>query len=119
MGNRENSEYVEKNKVRELVDVEDFFQIEFVDGEPVFACNICEEGFDSETEVKGHINEKHKSLMSEDLNDTDLYKGFNKDDNRIVKNVEVEMVPWDCTLYSHLPGDWLRAAEFVFKMLTY
>ena len=35
-GNNENSEYVEKNKRLEVVDVEDYFQIEFVDGEPVF-----------------------------------------------------------------------------------
>ena len=33
------------------MDVEDYFQIKFVYGEPVFACNICDEGFDSETEI--------------------------------------------------------------------
>ena len=38
---------MEKNKVSEVVDVE-----------PVFACNICDVGFDSETEIKEHINEK-------------------------------------------------------------
>jgi hypothetical protein len=68
----------------EVVDVEDYFQTEFVDCEPVFACNICDEGFDSETEIKEHINDKHESLMSEDLNDTDLYEGFDEDGNRIV-----------------------------------
>ena len=75
---------MEKNKKLEVVDVEDYFQIEFVDGEPVFACNICDEGFDSEPEIKEHINDKHESLMSEDLNDTDLYEGFDEDGNRIL-----------------------------------
>ena len=41
--------------------VEDFFQIEFVIGERVFSCSICDEGFDSETEIKEHINEKPKA----------------------------------------------------------
>ena len=82
--NKENGEYVDENKVCEVVDVEDYFQNEFVDREPVFACNICDERFDSETEIKEHINEKHNSLMSEDLNVTDLYEGFDEDGNRIV-----------------------------------
>ena len=67
-----------------MVDVEDYFQIEFVDGEPVFVCNICNEGFDSEAEITDHISEKHKSPMSDNLNDTDLYEGFDEDGNRIV-----------------------------------
>ena len=47
----------------------------FVDGEPVFVCNIGNEGFNSEAGIREHINDKHKSFMSDDLNDTDLYKG--------------------------------------------
>ena len=31
-----------------------------------------------------HINDKHRSLMSEDLNDSELYEGFDEDGNRIV-----------------------------------
>ena len=67
-----------------MVDVEDYFQIEFVDGEPVFVCNICNEGFKNEADITKHINDKHESLMSDDLNDTDLYEGFDEDGNRIV-----------------------------------
>ena len=42
MGNDENSAYVyeDKNKESEVVDLEDYFQIKFVNGEPVFVCNI-------------------------------------------------------------------------------
>ena len=82
--NSENCENEKNNKVSEVVDLEDYFQIEFVDGEPVFACNICNEGFNNEAEIREHMNDKHKSLMSDDLNDTDLYKGFDEDGNRIV-----------------------------------
>ena len=55
-----------------------YFQIEFVDSEPVFAYNIWNEGFDSEAEITNHIKDKHKSIMKDDLNssDTDLYEGF-------------------------------------------
>ena len=35
--------------------------------------------------------------MSDDLNDSDLYKGFDEDGNRIVDG---ELVPWDCTATS-------------------
>ena len=45
------------------------FQIEFVDGEPVFVCNICNEGINNEAEITKHINDKHESLMSDDLNE--------------------------------------------------
>ena len=34
--------------------------------------------------LKKHINDKHESLMSEDLNDIDLYEGFDEDGHIIV-----------------------------------
>ena len=43
IGDNENSKYDEKTKESEEVDIEDYFHIEFVDGEPVFACNFCYE----------------------------------------------------------------------------
>ena len=57
--NSENRENENKNKESEMVDVEDYFQIKLVDGEPVFVCNICNEGFYSEAEIREHINDKH------------------------------------------------------------
>ena len=71
-----------------MVDIEDYFQIEFVDGEPVFACNICNEGLDTEEEIANHIRDEHESIMNDDLNisDTDLYEGFDEDGNRIVQD---------------------------------
>ena len=65
------------------MDVDDFFQQEFVDGELTFVCNICDEGLHNEMEIKNHINDKHESLWSDDFNDTKLYEGFDEDGNRI------------------------------------
>ena len=44
------------------MDVEDYFQQEYVDGELTFVCNICDKGLDSEVEITNHINDKHESL---------------------------------------------------------
>ena len=33
-----------KGKEREFLDVEDYFQIEVVDGETLFVCNVCQRG---------------------------------------------------------------------------
>ena len=35
--------------------IEDMFQIEYLEGEQVYACNICDEGFDKEAEIHDHI----------------------------------------------------------------
>ena len=84
----ENCEHNEKGNKCEVVDIKDYFQIEFVDGEPVFACNICNEGLDTEEEISNHIRDEHESIMNDDLNisDTDLYEGFDEDGNRIVQD---------------------------------
>ena len=84
----ENCEHSEKGNKCEVVDIKDYFQIEFVDGEPVFACNICNEGLDTEEEISNHIRDEHESIMNDDLNisDTDLYEGFDEDGNRIVQD---------------------------------
>ena len=44
---------------KKLFAVEDYFQLEFVDGEPLFACNVCDEGLASEAEIENHFKEKH------------------------------------------------------------
>ena len=41
-------------------DIDDMFQIE---GEPVYACNICNEEFDQVDEVKKHIEEDHNEIL--------------------------------------------------------
>ena len=39
------------------------FQIEVVEGEQVYACNICNEGFDQDAEIKKHIGENHSEII--------------------------------------------------------
>ena len=43
--------------------IEDMFQLEIVEDEQVFACNICNEGFDKHNEVKKHIENYHKVII--------------------------------------------------------
>ena len=67
----------EKGKERELLDVEDYFQIEVVDGETLFVCNVCNEGLDTEQEIAKHIQNNHESLLNDDsYDDNELYEGF-------------------------------------------
>ena len=80
----EKSEYSKKSKESEVFNAEDYFQLEYVDGEPLFVCNVCDEGFDSEAEITQHIEEKHESLMNDvSFDDSDLYKGFDEEGHRI------------------------------------
>ena len=44
----------------------DLFQLEVVSDEEVFACNLCNEGFDSEDEVKEHLKQSHKKVLKFD-----------------------------------------------------
>ena len=68
----EKSKYSKKSKESEVFNADDYFQLEYVNGEPLFVCNVCDEGFDSEAETQ-HIEEKHESLMNDDsLDDSDL-----------------------------------------------
>ena len=40
---------------------------------------------DTEAENTKHIKDKHESIMSNDLNESDLYERFDEDGNRIVE----------------------------------
>ena len=41
----------------------DLFQLEVVSDEEVYICNLCNEGFDSEPEVKDHLKETHRKVF--------------------------------------------------------
>ena len=81
--------------------IDEHFQIEYLAGEQVYACNICDEGFDIEDKIKIHISKDHKDILieisknvdgeeencSEEgsiMNDSELYAGFDEDGKRIV-----------------------------------
>ena len=75
----ENSILDEKSKESYCFEAEDYFQIEIVEGETVYVCNICNEGLDNENEITKHIRDNHESLMNDDsYSDTDIYEGFDE-----------------------------------------
>ena len=41
------------------------FQIEYLEGEQVYACNICNEGFDEKSEIRGHIVKVHNDIVTQ------------------------------------------------------
>ena len=53
----------EKEDKEYLEDVDDYFQIEIVDGETVYACIICDEGLDSVEEVRNHVKDEHREVV--------------------------------------------------------
>ena len=62
-------EYAAKSKESEVFIAENYCQLECVDGEPLFVCYVCDEGFDSKAEITQHIEEKHESLMNDDTSE--------------------------------------------------
>ena len=44
---------------------EDLFQLEVLDGDQIYACNVCDQGFDIENEIKKHIIDNHKEIIIE------------------------------------------------------
>ena len=50
---KEDKEYLE----------DDYFQIEIVNGETVYACTICDEGLDSVEEVRNHVKDEHREVI--------------------------------------------------------
>ena len=54
---------IEEDTMSEGID--DHYQIQVIDGEQVYAFNICDEGFDTGDEVKKHISVSHKDVLIE------------------------------------------------------
>ena len=44
---------------------EDLFQLEVLDGDQIYACNGCDQGFDIENEINKHIIDNHKEIIIE------------------------------------------------------
>ena len=106
--NAEHDSKEEVNKESLDADLEDFFQIEVVDGETLYVCNICNEGVDNENMIKIHMHENHEEFENhiqdsdkhadaenieektdeeESFDDYDYYEGFDEDGNKIIDHV--------------------------------
>ena len=65
-----NTKHAEENSETEydyMREDNDFFQVEIVENEAVYACNMCDEGFDTMDEIKKHISDMHKEIISDIL----------------------------------------------------
>ena len=72
---KEDKEYLE----------DDYFQIEIVNGETVYACTICDEGLDSVEEVRNHVKDEHREVVSHIISDEKIYelKNYECKENKI------------------------------------
>ena len=59
--------------------IEDLFQLEVLDGEDIYACNVCDQGFDRENKIKKHILEYHEELVLEIEKDKEKEPEINDD----------------------------------------
>ena len=61
--NKEEEKFIETDCVLDGID--DLFQIEIIEGEEVYACNVCDEGFDRNDEIRRHISTYHKEILTQ------------------------------------------------------
>ena len=73
------------HEIREstVTDIKDFFQVKVIDGETLFACNICNEVVDDEHSIKWHIYDEHEDLA------LDIFNSDDHTDAEEVKRVKV------------------------------
>ena len=45
--------------------------MEVLDGEEIYACNVCDQGFDREDEIKKHVLDDHKEIVIEISKDSE------------------------------------------------
>ena len=75
------------------------FQIEIVEGETVFACNICDEGFDFIDDVNKHIADAHEDIVNHILTRVvDEGEGASKETKKCELEVDVEETQEACTM---------------------
>ena len=70
--NDEHESKEERNEESLDADLEDLFQIEVVDGEIFYVCNICNKGVDNENMIKRHMHGNHGDLKNH-VQDSDIH----------------------------------------------
>ena len=51
-----------------VIGIDDLFQIEIVEAERVYACNVCNEGFDKDEVVRTDIAQDHNEIIIQTSN---------------------------------------------------
>ena len=87
----------EEDRENEEVEELDLFQIEMVNGEMVWACNLRDHGFDSSKEIKEHMKNEHDKVVNIGVTSEDQYSGyvFSNENRREVKEDDGKFT---CTL---------------------
>ena len=85
-----NVEVTGENEIEEEYDNEDgaefnLYQIEMVDADMVWACNLCDHGFDSSEEMKNHMKNKHDKVLNTEtaVEDPNKYIQLHEDTEEI------------------------------------
>ena len=78
-------------------DEQDLYQIEIINYEMVWACNLCDTGFDTKDEIKQHMSQDHEKVLDVADNDMKEYEAIgNKEDfgenKEIQKEGEIEKI---------------------------
>ena len=72
-------------------DEQDQFQIEISNDETIWACNLCDTGFDTKDEIKQHMSQDHEKVL--DIADDDMKEHEaigNEEDLREIKEIQTE-----------------------------
>ena len=54
---------LKENKEINIMYLKDCFQIEIIEFETVYACNICNEGFENIESIRRHVSDKHEEVL--------------------------------------------------------
>ena len=61
-----------RNEEQDVEDLEELYQIEIVEGETLFVCNICDEGCETDGEVRKHVMTEHNEVLSKVYSESDI-----------------------------------------------
>ena len=74
----------------------DLFQIEMVNGDMVWACNICEYGFDSSNEIQTHMKSSHNKVINiKEYGDMPGKETYTLDEGTLERKTESETIESD------------------------
>ena len=79
----------------DIEDEQELYNIEMVNGEPLWACNLCNDGLDSEEEIITHIKESHNRVVSITEEPISACKDGNCAEMREVSCMECIYKQWD------------------------
>ena len=73
-----NKEVCDMMEEEDIDGIEDLFQLEIVEGEELYACNVCNEGFVNNDNIKNHIQKDHYQVLLQIRKE--MYEDADEDD---------------------------------------